>query len=809
MIIKRFFVILSALCVGLFGVILYLERDTHIHAVVSRGIAQGLGTVGDCIAKCTISRISLLEGVIEFQELSARGKKDTTFSWQLSQGALSFSWRSLLTRWSLALEIRAERCTAESTVTDSAVSLVEHFKRFFETPPIPPFLVERLIMPDARLVLTHPDRAARVEVAVGLDCALVPTLQGSCAVHRSSFTYGSYELISRMQAQIRFAKEESAVAWSITGSCAGLLTGNSDAPIVGQGARAGSLQIGDDTTPVRYECIIHNDGTITGTARRGFLSVDYTYSPRSGQTLSASVWGWALTLWSACRDVGTVSCTNGQRRAEAQWNLKENTATISGAYQDGAERHTLDASIDLVDRMMRAVIDEGNFVIDVQQSQDTSWMIQAHHKGIRLISCTLHSDGTIEGAIDYTCISRVAPNLPLRGEGKIRFTGTLTGDEIVGTLTFDNGKIVIPKTALVIDHATIPWVYNSTSRMLTMSNAIIRIARGSLTIHRAVLRHDDAGIVSAQASFTITHGLFAPLPSAVIVVSGNGTVSWHRGIGGKIAGELLIDRGIYDGGLFVSRMGSGGTELPQISEPWELMIHCATRAPVEFKTPLCTLQGHSNAMITGTLTKPEIRGALYDLQGVIHFPYKPLYLSAGKITLPGGYPPVPELAITVHGVVRQYDITIHGEGTISEPHLRFESSPSLRDEQIMSLLLSGSEDGIVSLNLSHDSFSTMYALLTAAHSSDTEASWWSSLLAPLRRVRLIPKLNDQSGRGGVRGAVEIEVDDRLRATIQHNFSLSEDIKISVDYAISDDMHIRALRDERGDYAAELEMRWKL
>ena len=184
-------------------------------------------------------------------------------------------------------------------------------------------------------------------------------------------------------------------------------------------------------------------------------------------------------------------------------------------------------------------------------------------------------------------------------------------------------------------------------------------------------------------------------------------------------------------------------------------------------------------------------------------------MSGGKIILAGGYPPVPELAIAAHGVVRQYDITIHSEGTIQEPHLRFESSPALRDEQIMSLLLSGSEDGIVSLNLSHDSFSLIHALLTAAHTPETEPSWWASLLAPLRRVRLIPKLNDQSGRGGVRGAVEIEVDDRLRATIQHNFSLSEDIKISVDYAISDDMHVRALRDERGDYAAELEIRWKL
>lgn len=809
MIIKRILLISSALCIGLFGAVLYLERDTQIHAVVSRGIAQGLGIVGDCSAQCALSRISLLEGVVEFYELSARSKVPGEFEWKLSNGAVSFSWRSLITRWSLAFEIQAERCTAASNVHDTNVPLVDHFKRFFETPPIPPFIVERLVLPQAELILTHPERNARITVAVGLECAIAPLLRGSCVIHNSTVTYGTYELISRMHTHVRFGKEGSEFTWSITGSCMGLLTGNVDARIVGEGARAGTLQIGDDTTPVRYEFIVHEDGTIKGTAQRGIASVEYAYSPIHGQTLSASVWGWALTLWSACRDVGTVSCANGQRRAEAQWNLRDNTAKISGTYEDGREKHTLDASVDLVDRIMRAAIDGARYVVEAKQSSDTSWSIQAQHNGITLISCTAHTDGRIEGVIDYTCITLAAPTIPLRGEGQIRFAGTSVGDEIIGTLTFDNGKIVIPKTALVIDHAVIPWVYNRTSRMMTSSDAMVRIARGSLAIHRAVVRHDEQGIVSAQASCAITHGLFAPIPSAIIVVSGNGTVSWHRGIGGKIAGELLIDRGVYDGGLSPSLMGGGGHELPNNAEPWELMIHCATRAPVEFKTPLCTLQGHSNATITGTLTKPEIRGLLYDLQGVIHFPYKPLYLSAGKITVSGGYPPAPELAITAHGVVRQYDITIHVEGPASEPHLRFESSPSLRDEQIMSLLLSGSEDGIVSVNLSHDSFSMIQSLLTAAHAPDPEPSWWTSLLAPLRRVRLIPKLNDQSGRGGVRGAVEIEVDDRLRATIQHNFSLSEDIKISVDYAISDDMHVRALRDERGDYAAELEMRWKL
>ena len=119
MIIKRILLIIGALSIGLFGTILYLERDALVRGVLSRGIAQGLSLVGDCAAQCTISRISLLEGIIEFRELSARRKSSDLFEWKLVNGSVSFSWRALLTRWSLALEIRAEQCTASSSVTDT------------------------------------------------------------------------------------------------------------------------------------------------------------------------------------------------------------------------------------------------------------------------------------------------------------------------------------------------------------------------------------------------------------------------------------------------------------------------------------------------------------------------------------------------------------------------------------------------------------------------------------------------------------------------------------------------------------------
>jgi hypothetical protein len=82
------------------------------------------------------------------------------------------------------------------------------------------------------------------------------------------------------------------------------------------------------------------------------------------------------------------------------------------------------------------------------------------------------------------------------------------------------------------------------------------------------------------------------------------------------------------------------------------------------------------------------------------------------------------------------------------------------------------------------------------------------LFKPFDNVHLVPSFTDQTGRGGLRGAIEIDVTDRLHALIQKNFSLSEDTRVEIEYLLSDDVSVRAIRNERRDVGGEVEMRWK-
>ena len=190
----------------------------------------------------------------------------------------------------------------------------------------------------------------------------------------------------------------------------------------------------------------------------------------------------------------------------------------------------------------------------------------------------------------------------------------------------------------------------------------------------------------------------------------------------------------------------------------------------------------------------------------MHFPAQPLAISRGKITFVPQQTDDPFLELSAQGRIKKYLITITVAGSAQDPHVTLQSVPALSEEQIIMLLLTGSE---------HESLNVMVPTLVmrniesiifgSTHALGLEkSSWFSSL----KKIAFVPRFTDQTGRGGLKGALEIEVSKRLRAVLEKNFSLSEDTTVEVEYLVSDDVSLRMTRDERGDMGAEVEMRFK-
>jgi hypothetical protein len=159
--------------------------------------------------------------------------------------------------------------------------------------------------------------------------------------------------------------------------------------------------------------------------------------------------------------------------------------------------------------------------------------------------------------------------------------------------------------------------------------------------------------------------------------------------------------------------------------------------------------------------------------------------------------------------IKKYNVTMHIAGSLSNPHIMLESSPPLTEEQIIGLLLIGSQEESLNIVMPALVMQNVKNLVLGKNerSSTIERSF-KKLLFPFKNIHLVPSFTDQTGRGGLRGAVEIDVNDRWRALVQKNFSLTEDTRFELEYLLSDDISVRGFRDERRDLGGEVEMRWK-
>jgi hypothetical protein len=230
---------------------------------------------------------------------------------------------------------------------------------------------------------------------------------------------------------------------------------------------------------------------------------------------------------------------------------------------------------------------------------------------------------------------------------------------------------------------------------------------------------------------------------------------------------------------------------------------------VRVKTPFLETAVRVNVHVGNTFKDPVVTGAVNLLSGHLAFPYRPLYISKGTIYFLPHQLHDPSIELIAKNKIKKYDVELQVTGSLQNHQISLDASPTLTEEQAVALLLVGSEEE--SLNVVMPAL-IMQNLQTIVFGYDQSAravdKVFASLLQPFNHIHVLPSFSDKTGRGGLRGAIEIDVNDRWRALIQKNFNLTEDMRIEVEYLVSDDISVRAVANERRDVGAEVEMKWK-
>lgn len=407
--------------------------------------------------------------------------------------------------------------------------------------------------------------------------------------------------------------------------------------------------------------------------------------------------------------------------------------------------------------------------------------------------------------------------IDVRGQADVQCAITTKGTKYVATVSMQDANIHIPGTFNFIKHLHATVVLDPLKQRCIIRDFQMDLSKGLVKMKRGFVRWDESVIEpSFYLPYVLSEVFINKAKDLFCVVSGCITFARFNSSSTSCTGKLCLDEGQckqvnISSLLRAVYFGFNTSKLQQYDLPLECNVHIKSKQPFHFESPLMEADFLIDVACKNRFNDPTLAGNITIASGKLHFPYRSLYITHGKIFFIPQQLDDPIIELVARGKIKKYQITLRLAGSAQHPHIYFESVPHLQDEQIITLLLSGSEEGSFLFAMPSVVLHNIQKRIFAQEKSPARSrleSYVKNFLEPFKHIRIVPRFVDQTGRGGFRGAIEINVSERLRAFIQKNFSLTEDTKLEVEYALSDDITFRAIRDERGDLGGEVEMRWK-
>lgn len=468
---------------------------------------------------------------------------------------------------------------------------------------------------------------------------------------------------------------------------------------------------------------------------------------------------------------------------------------------------------------LKGTFDTNNYSCAI--TSQPHWKLQratyTKNDGTVLAECNECDDNKYEGTISLLCIKDILKkkyDYNLQGEGELAVLLT-TDTAWNANIHLEKGIIRLANTYNFINGFNCNLLLDTTNKQCTVTDFACNLHSGLISSKKMLFELSDT--LNMRCIYTpviMDHCLINMGKELFAVVSGD--MLLHKAIDGKLQldGKLLIERSQLKANLFSNvfqqKLRNHTAHSFETSDnELECNVTIKTKHPVKVQTPFLDTDARIDLHIKNKVTDPEIVGTINLNGGKLHFPYKPLYITTGALHFIPGKLNDPMIELYAKNNIKKNNISLYATGSLQNQHVRLESSPTLTEEQIISLLLVGSQEESLNMVMPALIMQNIKSVLFGYDQSESNMSrYFNALFKPFGRIHLVPSFIDQSGRGGLRGAIEIELSDRWRMVIQKNFSLTEDTNFELEYLISDDMSARLTRDIRRDIIIETEMRYK-
>lgn len=388
-----------------------------------------------------------------------------------------------------------------------------------------------------------------------------------------------------------------------------------------------------------------------------------------------------------------------------------------------------------------------------------------------------------------------------------------------GKLRLVEGKFFVPNYHNLIQKVNADFDLSIADRRLIFDNVAIGLSKGNVKCPRATLTFNEDYTIDTIHAPCMVENLFVNWKRDFYgFVYGNLLLNKvHQHIP-KLTGSLILKKSLLKNTFFGEKTTSytyGPMESPSLSRfPIDLGIKIMTEKPISIKTPTLHTTASldlmiKNAHIPDLCTMPHIGGVITFSKGYLKFFNNKLYIDYGKVQFVANNMNDPVIDFVAKNRIGKYMISLHVTGTAQKPTIVFESMPYLTEQQIVSLLLAGSEDATLQAGLPIMLLQNLDTFILGNTAHLKTAPWVNKLSKTLKYVQITPSLTDDANPTKLKGSISVNVNDQLRAQVQKSFDLQNDFSAQLEYMLSDDINVKVVRNQQGELGSEVEMRFKL
>jgi translocation and assembly module TamB len=469
---------------------------------------------------------------------------------------------------------------------------------------------------------------------------------------------------------------------------------------------------------------------------------------------------------------------------------------------------------------------ENSEPIHLTSSRDNLKIVSAALKGPNTnatLSGSVQFTGTravslnLNGSVDLRLLSGYIQNVDTSGHADINTSigGTLDRPRIIGRVQLDNvsarssdfptglsnlkGNLVFDANRLFFENLT-----------GEAGGGVISLT-GSVNYSDKPLRYD----ISAK-----TDRLRIRYPEGVSWLAGGTLRLTGTMDGGLLSGKVQIQRvtlnqGLESAGILVSSASPGGTSNSSFLRNLQFDVEATSTPDSRMEWPGAHLEAEANLRVRGTAEHPILLGHVHVLSGELFFHDSRYQVARGDLNFANPFRMDPVINVEATTTIQQYEITLNFNGQASKMSLSYRSDPPLPGNDIIALLSMGqtsSEGTLRSGGTTQGNTSGASALLSEAISSQVGGR--VERLFGITRFRVDPGLAGVGTSGSGQNAaarvnVEQQVARDLTVTYVSNVSSTQQQVIQVEYNVTRNISVVALRDQNGTFGIDVKFKKRL